>query len=79
MYQISAEADNFDILHQICPKRVFPVVNGKVALVRGSMIVTYYIKLLLTVAERHNSILMSFLLLVAETMKWAVQLRHKIN
>ena len=79
MYQISAEADNFDILHQICPKRVFPVVNGKVALVRGSMIVTYYIKLLLTVAERHNSILMSFLLLVAETMKWAVRLRHKIN
>ena len=79
MYQISAEADNFDILHQICPKRVFPVVNGKVALVRGSMIVTYYIKLLLTVAERHNSILMSFLLLVAETMKWAVGLRHKIN
>ena len=79
MYQISAEADNFDILHQICPKRVFPVVNGKVALVRGSMIVSYYIKLLLTVAERHNSILMSFLLLVAETMKWAVRLRHKIN
>ena len=79
MYQISAQAGNFDILHQICPKRLFPVVNGKVALVRGSMIVTYYIKLLLTVAERHNSILMSFLLLVAETMKWAVRLRHKIN
>ena len=32
------------------------------------MVVTYYIKLFRTGAERHNGILMSLLLLVAETI-----------
>ena len=36
--------------------------------VRTSMVVTYYIKLFRTGAERHNSILMSLLLLVTETI-----------
>ena len=31
------------------------------------MVVTYYIKLLRTTADRHNGILMSLLLLIAET------------
>ena len=45
----------------------FPVENGKIALVRAAMVVTYYFKLFCTGAERHNSILMSLLVLVAET------------
>ena len=45
----------------------FPVQNGKVTLVRGAMVVTYYFKLFCTGAEKHNSILMSLLVLVAET------------
>ena len=53
---------------QTCPKREFPVENGKIALVHASMVVTYYIKLLRTGANRHNGILMSSLLLVAETI-----------
>ena len=59
----------FDILDQICPKRVFPIGNGKIALVRASMVIAYYIKLFRTGADRHNGILMSLLLLVAETIK----------
>ena len=52
---------------QICSKREFPVKNGKTALVHASMVVTYYIKLFRTRADRHNGILMSLLLLDAET------------
>ena len=33
------------------------------------MVITYYIKLFLTGADRHNRILMSLLLLVVETIK----------
>ena len=40
----------------------------KIALLRESMVVTYYIKVFLTGADRHNSILMALLLLVAETI-----------
>ena len=47
---------------------VFPVESGKIALVHASMVVTYYVKLLLTGANKHNGILMSLLLLVAETV-----------
>ena len=54
--------------YQICSKKEFPVENGKIALVRASMIVTYYIKLFRTGANRHNGILMSLLFLVAETI-----------
>ena len=40
--------------------------NTNVALLRAFMIVTYYIKLFQMGADRHNGILMSLLLLVAE-------------
>ena len=43
----------------ICPKRVFPVENGKSALVRASMVVFYNIKLFCTEAHKHNDILKS--------------------
>ena len=42
--------------------------NAKIALLRAFMVVTYYIKLVRTRADRHNGILMSLLLLVAETI-----------
>ena len=41
--------------------------NAKTALLLASMVVTYYIKLFRTGTDRHNGILMSLLLLVAET------------
>ena len=53
----------FCFFPQICPKREFPVQNGKISLVRASMVVTYYIKIFRTGAVRHNGILMSPLLL----------------
>ena len=53
---------------QIWPKRVFPAEKGKIVLVRGSMVVTYYITIFRTGANRHNGILMSLLLLVAGTI-----------
>ena len=40
--------------------------NAKIALLCSSMVVTYYIKLFRMGADRHNGILMSLLLLVAE-------------
>ena len=46
----------------------FPVENRKTALVRASMVVTYCIKLFHLGTDRHNGILMSVLLLVAETI-----------
>ena len=51
------------------PEKGISVENGKTALVRASMVVTYYIKVFRIGADRHNNILMSFLLLVAETIK----------
>ena len=42
--------------------------NSKIALLRASMVVTYYIKLSRTEADRRNGTLMSLLLLVAETI-----------
>ena len=53
---------------QICPKRVFPVKNEKVALFFASMVVTYDIKFFRTGSDRHIHILMSLLLLVAVTI-----------
>ena len=55
-------------LPKIPPKREFPVENGKIALVRVSMVVTYYIKLFCSKVDRHSGILMSLLLLVAKTI-----------
>ena len=45
-----------------------PVENEKIALARAPMVVTYYNKLFSTGADRHNGILLSLLLLVAETI-----------
>ena len=47
--------------------------NAKIAPLRASMVVTYYIyiRLFRTGADRHNGILMSLLLLVAETIMHA--------
>ena len=42
--------------------------NAKIALLRASMVVTYYIKLFRTGADRLNGILISLLLLAAETI-----------
>ena len=42
--------------------------NAKIAFLRASMVVTYFIKLSRMGADRHNGILMSLLLLVAETI-----------
>ena len=44
--------------------------NAKIALMRGSMVVTYYIKLFRTGTDRHNDILMSLLFLVAEPKRF---------
>ena len=41
--------------------------NAKIALLRASMVVTYYVKFFWTEADRHNGILMSLLLLDTET------------
>ena len=49
------------------PKRVFPVQNEKIALVRAFVVVSYYIKPLHSGADRDNGTLMSLLLLVTET------------
>ena len=48
-------------------KNGFTNWNAKIALLRASVAVTYYIKLFRTGAGKHNGILMSLLLLVAET------------
>ena len=50
-------------------KQKFPVESEKIALVRASMVITFYIKLFRTGADKHNGILMSLLLLVAETIR----------
>ena len=43
--------------------------NAKIALLRASMFVTYYLKLFRMGDNRHNGILMSLLFLVADTIK----------
>ena len=49
-------------------KIVFTNSNAKPSLLRASMVVTYYIKLFQMGADKHNGVLMSLLVLVAETM-----------
>ena len=46
--------------------------NTKIAILRASMVVTYYIKLFRTGADRHNGILIPLLLLVAEDNKYRI-------
>ena len=45
--------------------------NANIALLSASMFVTYYIKFFWMGSDRHNGILMSLLLLVAETINMA--------
>ena len=42
--------------------------NAKIALLRASLVITYFIKPFWTGADRRNGILMSLLLIVAETI-----------
>ena len=51
--------------------------NAKIALLRASMVVTYYIKLFRTGADRQNGILISLLLLVAETITFIFSMNQK--
>ena len=46
----------------------FTTRNAKIALLRTSMVITYYIKLFWTGTDRHNGVLISLLLLVAQTI-----------
>ena len=71
--------DNFDFFDQICLKRIFPIENGKIALVRVFMVVTYDIKLFRSGGDRHNGILMCLLLLVAETINFSKQEVIKVH
>ena len=50
------------------PKKDISDQNREKALVRASMVVTYYIELFRTGTDRRNHIFMSLLLLVAETI-----------
>ena len=47
----------------------FPIWNAKIALFRASMVVAYYAKLFQMGADREKGVLMSLLLLVAETKR----------
>ena len=53
--------------------------TGKITLLRAFMVVTYYIKLFWTGADRHNVISMSLLLLVAETINIYTFHCHKLK
>ena len=61
----------FFFFYQICPERVFPVENRKIA--------TYYIKLFRTGADKRNGIFISLLLLVAETINKPKLLKEVIQ
>ena len=56
-------------LDQIYPKQEFPKIRT-CACVLACLLVTYYIELFCTEADRHDGILVSLLLLVAETKMW---------
>ena len=43
------------------------------------MVVTYYIKLFRTGADRRNGVLMSLLLLVAEIINWYVRVASRVT
>ena len=57
---------NFDILDQIIPERLFRTGNGKIALVRVPIYVTYYFEPFRNEAAQQNVISVSLLFLVAE-------------
>ena len=50
----------------------FTKLKAKIALLRASMVVTYYIILFQMEPDRRNGILMSLLFLVAETISTAI-------
>ena len=56
-------------MDQVCPKRVLPVGNEKIAFLHASMGVTSYSEFFRMGSDRDNGILMSLLLLVAEANK----------
>ena len=56
-------------MDQICQKLEFQ----KSALLLVFMVITYYIKFIAKVANRHNNILVSLLILVTETIRNAVK------
>ena len=58
---------------------VFQEKKKKIALVRTLMVVTYYIKLFCTRADRHKVILIPLLLLVAETIIWILIFINKFE
>ena len=58
----------FYIRYVMFCKTGFANWSAKIALLRGSMVVTYYIKLFRKGADRHSGILMSLLLLNADTI-----------
>ena len=63
------EVPNFSLNRQIRFFRSNLPEIRKIALLRASMVVTYYIKLFRTGANRHNGILMSLVHLVAEVKR----------
>ena len=63
-----SKTSNSKFLDKFTQKRVFAVENRKITLLRASMVVTYYIKLFRTGADRHNDMLMSLPLLDAGTI-----------
>ena len=60
-------------------KFVQKLVLQKIALFHVSMVITYYIKLIRMVANRHDNISVSFLLLVVETTRNAVNIYFAKN
>ena len=62
-------------LGQICLKLVFQ----KIALLHVSMAITYYIKLIRKVANRHDNVSVSLLRLVAEAIRNAVNIYFAKN
>ena len=57
------------VFEQNLLKKGISSLKRKIAVLRGPTVVTYDIKLFRTGADRHNGILMSLVLLVAETKK----------
>ena len=58
-------------------QKKFLVENGKIALARASVVVTYYIKIFRTRADRHNGVLMSLLHLFAEATRNAAHFNNR--
>ena len=75
-YQISGETDKFWFFGYTLPKKGISGLKQKV--LRAWMVVTYKIKLFYIEDDRHNGILMSLLLLVAETKETSQRIQKEI-